>query len=230
MVADALFTADSSQATELLRYRHRRSIVDGEEVTEKYEKRIKRPQIIEDFYEFFSAVDVHDHLRQGSLRMEEAWKTKTWAHRIFSTVLGIILTDCYLAYRMTKKAHNGNVVPTFSIFLGTLAEQMIHNDGLQSSAVTRSDTEQRELVIEHRQGQLIDHPFYEDLKSTGKRARVRCKVLTCGFKTGTYCICCSSDMKQVECVDEVDRVVGVYGVCSTGTGRDCYAKHIAETK
>jgi hypothetical protein len=90
-------------------------------------------------YDFFSVVDVHDHYRQGTLNIEEYWKTTTWWHRILATLLGMIFTDAYLAYSMDyKAAHSGNVsmlkkMLCFEDFLGRLAHQMIFNTYLSQA-------------------------------------------------------------------------------------------------
>ena len=216
------------RGSDMIRQRHQRTILNGEEFTERIEKRIKRPAIIENFYECFSAVDIHDHLRQGSLRMEEAWKTKKWWHRIFSTVLGIIFTDCYLAYRMNFIGNSSSVCDTFSVFLGKLAYQMIFNEGLETVINTRQSSAAIEIENEHVIKRLIDHEKYVNMKNTDMRARTRCNVDGCGMKTGCYCTCCSSEVKEVECVDHITRIIGFFGVCSTSTGRNCYAKHLAK--
>ena len=57
---------------------------------------------IEQFYRHFGAVDQHDHLRQGSLEVEHLWCTKTWWHRLFGSILGMIVTDAYLAYKFEQ--------------------------------------------------------------------------------------------------------------------------------
>ena len=215
--------------TDSIRYRHKIVVVDGVEVTQKEEKRIKRPRMIEDFFECFSAVDVQDHLRQGSLRMEEVWKTKQWFHRIFAKIYGIILTDCFLAYRWTKTSQHDTKIDDFSTFLGKLCKQMIDNEGNNNQRITRSDEVVDTLVTLHHQAQLIDHPYYSDRKGTDVKARVYCKVDGCTYKTGTYCVCCSI-IKQVDGPNDSLKVMGVFGVCSTGTGRKCYAKHLEATK
>ncbi|KAF4136960.1 Transposase IS4, partial [Phytophthora infestans] len=53
-----------------VRARHRRVVEGGEICTERYEKRIPRPYMVELFFRHFSTIDVHDHYRQGSLEME----------------------------------------------------------------------------------------------------------------------------------------------------------------
>ena len=67
--------------------------------TERVILAVKRPQMVELFYKSFSAIDVHDHLRQGSLAMKRKWRMHKWWHRIFATVFGMTTVDAYLAYR-----------------------------------------------------------------------------------------------------------------------------------
>ena len=209
-----------------VRHRHKIVIVDGEEITIRHDKLIKRPRMIEDFLSF----SVHDHLRQGSLRMEEAWKTKKWWHRLFGTVFGIILTDCYLAYKMTKMRHSSAPPASFSIFLGRLCKQMIDNDHVRQTR-SASGSNQTDQVpgdcLDHQCAQLIKHKIYRELAGTDSRPRIKCKIDGCKFKTGTYCITCSK-FNEVGCRNDVRRVTDVIAICSSSTGRDCYAKHLAK--
>jgi hypothetical protein len=215
-----------------VRHRHKIVSVNGEDTTIRRDMLIKRPKMIEDFFEFFSVVDVHDHLRQGSLRMEEAWKTKNWVHRLFATIFGIILTDSYLAYKLHKSRNSSSPPVPYSIFMGRLCKQMIENDPLRATRSTSSNDPCHEtpgVCLNHTCHQLIRHPYYSDLRGSGQKPRVRCRVEGCKRKTGTYCITCSK-FEQKECRNQESRVMGIFGVCSTGTGRDCYGKHIAKYK
>jgi hypothetical protein len=67
---------------------------------------VPRPKVIEDYFQYFSAVDVHDRYRQGTLAIEEHWPTKRWWTRVFSTIIGMIVTDAFLAYRYEKKLYD----------------------------------------------------------------------------------------------------------------------------
>jgi hypothetical protein len=87
---------------------------------------VQRPVLVEKFFNIFGRVDQHNHYRQGSLRMEEAWKTLTWWHRLVATILGIIFTDCYLAYKHNELKYHRNVL-TYDEFLGKLAYSLIFN-------------------------------------------------------------------------------------------------------
>ena len=116
-------------------------------MTQRYDRVVQRPWLIKLFFDIFGAVDQHDHLRQGSLAMEEVWETRCWWHRIFATVLGVIFTDCWLAYRHNELKFNRSVA-SYAHFLGRLAYQMIHNPFLHQVNERRHQRDlARELVI-----------------------------------------------------------------------------------
>ena len=48
---------------------------DGES-SEIFYKTVKRPKLVEEYFDSASKIDVHNHLRQGSLALEEAWGTR----------------------------------------------------------------------------------------------------------------------------------------------------------
>ena len=73
---------------------------------------------------YFSKVDIHDHLRQGSLNFEEGWSTHTWWHRTFATILGIIITDALLAMKYEWGEEFNKEFPEFC---GLLCFQLINN-------------------------------------------------------------------------------------------------------
>ena len=105
---------------EHIRYRHRKVLSeDGRSyLTQRYPKVIPMPRMVEDFFRHFSVIDIHDHLRQGTLQFHAHWRTLTWWHRLFSTILGIIVVDAYNAYkfefrRMHGRATNSMDFPTF---------------------------------------------------------------------------------------------------------------------
>jgi hypothetical protein len=175
------------------RERHEIVSVAGLATTQIIKKVVMQPQMIENFFEYFSCIDIHDHLRQGSLRLEESWKTKTWWHRIFSTILGIIVTDCFYAHKYTNTHRE---VLTYTEFVDTLAYQLIFNDYFQRTrqrnhANDESNVDGENNVYAHQLGNLIDLPMYERIRGDPhKRARRRCKV--CGEKTSFYCMQCSN--------------------------------------
>jgi hypothetical protein len=101
----------------------------GDYETLKYKRTIPRPHMIEIFFSAFSTIDVHDHLRQGSLEMEKEWFTEKWELRVFGTIFGMVLTDAYLAYRYENIVDiPGTKVLSFNEFLERIAYQLIFND------------------------------------------------------------------------------------------------------
>ena len=89
--------------------RHRRVLENGLWATEMRIKRTARPSVVSRMFDVFSVIDIHDHYRQGTLGLEFSWKTDRWWHRLFATIFGIILTDCFFAYRRDYSAIHGNV-------------------------------------------------------------------------------------------------------------------------
>jgi len=65
--------------------------------------------------------------RQGVLSFHTHWPTRKWWHRLFSTLLGIMITDAYYMYRYDVKdfAAEDNIM-TYIKFVDTLACQLIH--------------------------------------------------------------------------------------------------------
>jgi hypothetical protein len=42
-----------------------------------------QPNAIHEFFKYFAAIDINDHLRQGILAIERQWMTRRWWMRIF---------------------------------------------------------------------------------------------------------------------------------------------------
>jgi len=109
---------------------------EGLWTTFNYVKNTDWPSVVKNLYRYFSVIDIHDHYRQGILALEIYNKTKTWWHRVMSTVLGMIFTDAYFMYRyeylLTHLDLDG--IETFEEWLGKLAFQMINNPYLEGSS------------------------------------------------------------------------------------------------
>ncbi|KUF85147.1 hypothetical protein AM587_10003738 [Phytophthora nicotianae] len=201
-----------------VRVRHRRVDTGGEICTERYEKRIPRPYMVELFFRYFSTIDVHDHCQQGSLEMERQWLTHSWAHRIFATTLGMVIVYSYLAYQHETKSNNIVACSTvaFGEFASRLAHQLIFNDYL-TGRVRRDGNADGDMddvsVPVHSLLALGDRPRYKRLKKTPQRAQRRCKI--CKKKASFYCATCS------DCNED-----SYFALCGTMTGRTCYHQHL----
>lgn len=91
-----------------MRYNYESNVNNGRKTIIKKECQVPRPQVVQVYFNGFSAIDIHDHYRQGSLAIESGWLTKTWWHRIYSTIFGMILTDAFFAY-----VYESNKNPSF---------------------------------------------------------------------------------------------------------------------
>ena len=58
---------------------------------------VPRPQLVSQYFDAASKIDVHNHLRQGLLNIEDAWGTQTWWHRLAATFIGVIVTDVLIS-------------------------------------------------------------------------------------------------------------------------------------
>jgi hypothetical protein len=54
------------------------------------------PKIIADYYEDANAIDVHNQVRQSIIGLERNWVTQDGFFRIFTTILGMVLTDAWM--------------------------------------------------------------------------------------------------------------------------------------
>ncbi len=115
--------------------RHKLITTNGITRTERYEKSVRRPLQVEQLFKYFSVIDVHDHYRQGSLRLEKSWITKKWWHRIVCTLFGMSVTDAFLAYRyeFNNDTYTQSLELDFSAFLNILVEQLVFNRFLEIS-------------------------------------------------------------------------------------------------
>ena len=105
--------------------------LNGRRTTEKKVKVTRRPTVVKELFRSFSCIDVHDHYRQGILGLERHWHTTVWWHRLLATILGVIFTDSFFAYRMDHRKANGNMETTmmsYEDFLGELCHSMINNN------------------------------------------------------------------------------------------------------
>ncbi len=67
------------------------------------------------------------------------WKTQSWWHRVFSTVIAMCIVDAYLMYRYESESADPSKtkILDFADFRSRLAYQMIHQDS-PSTPTTRS--------------------------------------------------------------------------------------------
>jgi hypothetical protein len=119
--------------------------VDGVLQDQKETNEISRTDMIKLYYDNYSKIDIHNHYRQSSVAMERVWATKSWVHRLFGTILGIIFTDCFLAYLLEYNQNNeDNPTKSYKLmeYLDKLAYQLIHNRYLNNNRGLRNQDDE----------------------------------------------------------------------------------------
>lgn len=179
------------------RPRCRIEIIEGEAEQVKYEKLIQRPKLVGQLFKHFGKVDFHDRYRQGELHMEKSWKTKKWPVRVFTSILGIIFTDCFFGYRyyFSKRPVVADMKHLdFKHYLDLLAFRLINNPWM-TVRKHRKRKRNAPLVDEmmpttHVLDYLSQHDYYKQkIQSSDKRARLRCRI--CSSLCSSYCVTCT---------------------------------------
>jgi hypothetical protein len=221
-----------------IKERHKKVFLNGEVITQKQQRHVPRPNAIEQFFRYFSVIDVHDHLRQGSLNLEEGWRTQTWWHRIFATMLGVIITDCFMAYRYERKMIGAPEGIDFNRFLGRLAYELIFNVHLEDDTITRQQAAQElaatriQAAAENAEHTLAHICHFEKYKqhrgaqNPKNRFKLKCCFIKadgsrCQKKSPWYCRKCST-------FDQNGQPTKIFAICGTTNheGRQCYLMHL----
>ena len=88
-------------------------------------KYVKRPRVIQDYFDAAAVIDIDNHYRQSGLALEDAWGTQRWDHRVASTLIGMCEVDAFLAYSRFE-GHDAAKM-THGEFTERLALQLIRN-------------------------------------------------------------------------------------------------------
>ena len=76
-----------------------------------------------------AGIDIHNHIRTGSLGIEDVWHTRKYIHRQFGGIIGFAFTNAYLAVKhFSGKSVESekNVCGEHTAFKMKLCNQMIN--------------------------------------------------------------------------------------------------------
>ena len=154
---------------------------------------VQRPQLVSQYFSAACKIDVHNHLRQGLLSIEEAWITQTWWHKLAATFFGIIVTDALLAFNYE---HSTSPMTIYD-FANDLASSLIFNhfDGhipehsqrrcQSSESIPETSSHPVDPFISHPLRSLVLLPAYQSKKGSKEGARSQ-----------MFCLCCSREKAQ----------------------------------
>jgi len=188
-------------------------------VTEKRE--IPCPDNVGEMIAGFGAIDQHNGLRQGILKMEYQKKTIHWWKRVATTIDAMHITDAYkiMCHDMHKAALQP---PAFREFCDKLAHQLIFNIFLQGrnlrpNAFDAPNPEEHVLASVMALGRR----WSEQSAGVKKNKDVRGYCRVCKEKTAFWCQKCS-----VVVHNDVTRSRIVY-LCNPAK-RQCFYTHMRE--
>ena len=194
-----------------------REMLDEDEVgqTEVYNKTVKRKKVVESYFDAASIIDINNHMRQGGLALETAWRTQSWASLVVATVLGIVETDAYLLY---KKFHPGGTRLSHSDFTEAVAKGLLLQNSVGIQA-THARVETENAALPHNILPLSSLPMYNknSEQCTGIYASRLCSI--CRNPCKNYCKVCSDTAKN--------QIVSLCGLKSK-QGSTCLVKHIVQ--
>ena len=97
----------------------------GEYIQETWTTVVPKPYVLEHIFRYFAAIDINNHYRQGSLEFERNWDTRTWWHRIWASIFGIIVVNVYFAYKHEHLQANHQATENLKSF-DTVADELAY--------------------------------------------------------------------------------------------------------
>lgn len=199
-----------------LRQRYRRNVVTGED--ELYFKETPRSQLSGDYFEAAPAVDVHNHLRQGSMATERVLHTHFWHVRLIFSFISMLVVNAYRIYQLECEAV-GAKSDDFYDFREKLALELVNNN-VGKKQRRRSSEGMESKSQEDSKNETFCHlvsnsglPQYAG-KSTEDGFPRKCSK--CGTKKSYFhCGKCSDDRN-------------FFGLCGNSTGRNCFTEHLRD--
>lgn len=151
-------------------------------------KTVKRPKLFQEYQQGAGAVDVHNHIRQGRIRLEQVWKTHSWENRMTASLIGIVETNAFLAFNYFRENPSEMDHVKFRELLSSAL--LKDNDG--DNANEGSALAQTQNVLAQNQGSDNAGPHL--LKSFGNGKQMKCivcsRIRQLQIKASHYCEKC----------------------------------------
>ena len=154
------------------------------------------PRLVQTYFSTANAADVNNHLRQGTLSLEETLITQTWWVRPVTTILGVIEVDAYLAW---QALHPAGSTWTHRQFLLEVSKILVMGDFEIDDPDLRPRLRKRKRLdtepSQDRPHDLVPLSKYLEPGDSTKSGthQLRCKI--CHKKASYCCSWCSSPEK-----------------------------------
>ena len=205
---------------------------------------VPRPAIISRNFEHSNCVDVHNQMRQSHLALEECWVTTNGWFRIFTTLIGMTVTDLWFlreSHNKTKDAadfekESGTRKRKIVAFAGDLSESLLDmSERLEAEEKGNdNETEQQNILCREVGGArgsptssltscsnerrhervFLTYKISKSAATRGKKIPVQARCMWCSRTEGKTC------KTQLKC-----RQCG-FGFCAERSGRKCWRLHV----
>ena len=197
--------------------------VEGDRIV----RSVPRSEIVGKYYEMNDGIDVRNKMRQGDLALEKHWMTQDPYFRIFTTLIGICVTDAFNMMKYRIGDHRSDPRRHWSLreFAGVLAHQLLNNkwQELQNASQRQPNSSEEDALLETQEDaedldavRFLQHKLIRvpGTRPNGAGKQLRCHV--CGACTSW---CCGAP----GCVG---RKGGAHcGVCPVVSKRNCFDVH-----
>jgi len=90
-------------------------------------RKIPRPETVGCYFRNSNVVDMHNQARQFELCLEKHWVTQSGYFRFFTTMVGLVVTDAWKAYRHHLHKKHRHKTIEIEAFANLLAKDMLDN-------------------------------------------------------------------------------------------------------
>jgi len=210
------------------------SFVPGEPYIQRYQtetgapatREVARLSVFSRYFMHSNLVDVHNEIRQHFLALEEKWVTTDCWFRVFTSLVGITLTDCFLAYKLELHDDHEDKNITMKEFADMAAHQMVSNKLSGSSGMSMATRRSPPKLTPSAIPVLSQSAEYHHrLEPLGRKPRK--KDPTKDFQVQLTCAVCKGKASHFCAAVTCGKKIG--GICAgTPTNqKNCLMKHIS---
>ena len=133
------------------------TIIAGKPRKTKHHGDVPRPQVAECYLIYAPSIDIHNHVRTGSLGLEDVLLTLSPHVRQFTGIVGFLFTNAYLAYKYFKQEQSQLEHVNFKL---ALAERLVKYQVVAEPAPTRSlsSMDETSMVVSSHVPEKLAYP------------------------------------------------------------------------
>lgn len=203
-----VFTASSTEQSDPYTRLRWRAMDNGD--VEQVSVEVRQPKVVQLYYSVASQIDKHNRCRQADLAIERKIGTKSWAFRVNSSILGMMVVDCWLLYHAASGSRSHINQNTF---YKKLAESLI--DGGEEERLQPPMSSRRIL---NGAGTFLERTAKRRKRKDGTVTRFSLQRNCTVCKKKTTMIC-----SECKCSDNTEVFF-----CHPDRNRPCFSLHLQE--